>query len=233
MVEATGLGLFLYHPVARCFLRGMKYLSILMVGVALATSGVADDKAEIERLKKEIEALKAKQEVHRLRQELAELKKQEVHRLRQVLKGPTVNYNQIKFIDSIPYLKGEKKPFTGTVIYYEDGFKIYETPFVDGKLHGTWIEYRKDGSKHWEIPYVDGKKHGTVIRYFEDGSTKTSEWVHGTGSSITYYEDGSKRRETPYVDGKEHGTEIWYDEDGSKYLEIVYENDKKISRKEY
>ena len=35
--------LFLYRPVAWCFLRGMKYLSILMVGVVLATSVVADD----------------------------------------------------------------------------------------------------------------------------------------------------------------------------------------------
>ena len=33
MVEATGLGFFLYRPVGWCFLRGMKYLSILMVGV--------------------------------------------------------------------------------------------------------------------------------------------------------------------------------------------------------
>ena len=39
MVEATGLGLFLYRPLAWCFLREMKYLSILMVGVALLVSG--------------------------------------------------------------------------------------------------------------------------------------------------------------------------------------------------
>ena len=31
--------LFLYRPVACCFLRGMKYLSILMVGVALLVGG--------------------------------------------------------------------------------------------------------------------------------------------------------------------------------------------------
>ena len=44
-----------------CFLREMKRLSILIVGVALAISVVANDKPVIERLKKEIEALKAKQ----------------------------------------------------------------------------------------------------------------------------------------------------------------------------
>ena len=55
-----------------------------MVGFVLATSGVADDKAETESLKKEIKALKAKQEVIRLRQVLADLKK-----------GPIVEIDQI------------------------------------------------------------------------------------------------------------------------------------------
>lgn len=138
---------FLYHHREGVFLGGVKYLSILIVGLALATSGVADDKAEIERLKKEIEVLKAKQELIQLRQELAELKK-----------GPTVNNDQIKYIDGIPYLKGEKEPFTGTSIgYREDGSKYGEIPFVDGKEHGTVIWYRKDGSKKEGAVFENGK----------------------------------------------------------------------------
>ena len=61
----------------------MKRLSILIVGVALAISVVANDKPIIERLKKEIEALKAKQEIHRLREET------------ELNNGPTVNHDQI------------------------------------------------------------------------------------------------------------------------------------------
>ena len=177
MVEATGLGLFLYRPVAWCFLRGMKYLSILIVGVALATSGVANDKAEIERLKKEIEALKAKQEVHRLRQELAELKKE-----------PTVNNDQIKYIGGIPYLKGEKEPFTGTVIgYRKDGSKSWEIPYVNGKRHGTGIVYNEYGSKWGKIPFLNGKRHGTQIEYNRDGS-KVREFVYENGKEISQVE---------------------------------------------
>ena len=162
MVEAMGLGLFLYRPLAWCFIRGMKYISILMVGIALAASGVADDKAEIERLKKEIEALKAKQELIQLRQKLAELKK-----------GATVNKDQIKYIDDIAYLKGDKEPFTGTAIgYYKDETKMSEIPYVNGKYHGTQILYRADGSKLSEIPFANGKEHGTQIWYYEDGSKK-------------------------------------------------------------
>jgi len=94
-----------------------------MVGVALATSGVADDKAEIERLKKEIEALKAKQEVIRLRQELADLKKE-----------PIVEINQIKIVDGTAYFKEEKEPFIGTAIsYYEDGSKWRGTVWENGQ----------------------------------------------------------------------------------------------------
>ena len=59
-------GLLLYRKTfGWCFLREMKYLSILMVGVALATSVVADEKAETERLKKEIKALKARPKIVR------------------------------------------------------------------------------------------------------------------------------------------------------------------------
>ena len=35
--------LFLYRPVAWCFLRGMKHLSILMVGVVLLLGGCGED----------------------------------------------------------------------------------------------------------------------------------------------------------------------------------------------
>ena len=244
--------LFLYRPIAWCFLREMKYLSILMVGVALATSGVADDKAEIERLKKEIEALKAKQEIHRLRKELAELK---------APVGLTVSQGQVNFRNGLAYLVNQDNPFTGSIVNYHKGTRQYriKAPYVNGKQHGTKIWYNKDGSKESEIsyvngkihhgtemvdypdgskrsetPYVDGKKHGTSIRYNRDGS-KGAEipYVDGErhGTQITYWDDGSKFSETPYVDGKKHGTSITYWDDGSKWVETVYENGEKISYK--
>ena len=61
MVEAMGLGLFLYRPVAWCFLRGDEILKHFDGGFALATSVVAVQlQAEAERLKKETNALKAR-----------------------------------------------------------------------------------------------------------------------------------------------------------------------------
>ena len=79
-------------------------------------------------------------------------------------------------------------------------------------FNGTAIHYRNDGSKESEWPYVGGKLHGTVIMYRQDGS---------------------KRMEGPYVEGKMHGMLIMYNKDGSKIQEIVFENDTKISLKQF
>ena len=175
-----------------------------MVGVALATSVVADEKAETERLKKEIKALKARPKIAR---------SGDANGLPPLTSGKTVKFNQIKFKRGTAYLKGEKEPFTGTQIgYYSDGTKKNELPYVNGILHGTLIEYWDDGSKLHETPYVNGKKHGTVIEY---------------------HKDGSKRWETPYLNDRRHGMQIWYNEDGSKRQVIVYKNGKKISEEKY
>jgi len=36
--------------------------------------------------------------------------------------------------------------------------KRSETPYVDGKKHGTWIRYNEDGSKKEETLYESGKE---------------------------------------------------------------------------
>ncbi len=43
------------------------------------------------------------------------------------------------------------------VLYHEDGSKSRETPWVDGKKHGTEIHYHKYGSKKTEIVYENGE----------------------------------------------------------------------------
>ena len=110
------------------------------------------------------------------------------------------------------YVKGDEEPLTGTVIDYRSDGSKWETPYLEGKQHGTEIKYRGDGSKSFEMPYVDGKQDGTAIMYNEDGS---------------------KRWETPYANGKPHGIAIEYNENGSKSAEYVFENGEEISRKKF
>ena len=61
--------------------------------------------------------------------------------------------------DGVQYVKGETEPFAGKHFeYYEDGSKTWETPYVDGKEHGTQIWYREDGSKEREAVFENGNK---------------------------------------------------------------------------
>ena len=227
IVEATGLGLFLYRPVVWCFLRGMKYLSILMVGVALLVSGCV------------------------------QLEKPPITSVTKLGVPREISIKDSEFREGVFYAKGETEPFTGTAIFNRGDGSRTETPFVNGKMHGTqiWyfkdgstktsefvhgtgtvISYYEDGSKKWETPYANGKMHGRRIEYNQDGSKKyESTLVNGKqhGTVIHYREDGSTHSEIPYVDGKRHGTAIVYNEDGSKKFEAVFENDKMISEKKF
>ena len=55
--------------------------------------------------------------------------------------------------EEVWYVKGETEPFTGTQIWYnKDGSKYSETPYMDGKKHGTVTDYYRDGTKKWETP---------------------------------------------------------------------------------
>ena len=68
--------------------------------------------------------------------------------------------------------------------YFETGDLWVETPYLNGKEHGTEKIYYKSGALLCETPYVKGKIHG-ITR--------------------SYYESGALERESPYVNGKRHG----------------------------
>jgi len=67
---------------------------------------------------------------------------------------------------------------------------------MNGVIHGTMIYY-DDGSKREETPYVDGKRHGTRIWYHEEGS-KAEETVFENGERISYKRwDGDGKQTHP------------------------------------
>ena len=165
----------------------MKYLSILIVGVALLVGGYGETKTEVlyhEDGSKKSETIYVESEKH----------------------GTALWYFVDGSTKTSEFVHG-----TGTEIWYhEDGSKWYEALWVNGKRHGTLISYYKDGSKESEIPYVNGKAHGVEINYNRDGSTWTEEYkedesVAGSknGTKIDYNEDGSKKEEIVFKNGKE------------------------------
>ena len=175
MVEVTGALLLLYNPVNRYSYRVMKFLSILMVGVALPVGGCVQlEKAPVTgAINLGVPREKS----------IYELEKRE----------------------GAWYAKGETEAFNGTqIVYREDGSKKWETAYVDGERHGTCIFYREDGSKQSETPWVHGKAHGTGIGFHKDGAkSREIQYVNSKkyGTEIVYHEDGSKSRKTVWENG--------------------------------
>jgi antitoxin component YwqK of YwqJK toxin-antitoxin module len=218
----------------------MKYLSILMVCVALLVGGCGEKdsstETEADKLRREIKELKDKQEIIRLGEELAEAQ-QEIVRLREEseeLEKEQVTEEKvtkvIQWRNGVAYTPNSETPFTGTWTSeaYANG-QIKETyPLVEGIRHGMRIWYYPNGSKMKETPYVKGSGiHGTAIWYLNDGTKREENWVRSTGTWIECREDGSKEKEIPYENGYKHGTEIEYFLDGSKRYEFPYVNGKK------
>ena len=54
--------------------------------------------------------------------------------------------------------------------YYESGILWFETPYVNGKEHGTEKIYYKSGALQCETPYVEGKIHGIGKIYNRENS---------------------------------------------------------------
>ena len=67
--------------------------------------------------------------------------------------------------DGIYYVKGENKPFTGTSgIYSNDGSPEEQSPYVDGKLHGTEVFYDHKGKPFWLREWKNGENIGSTFR---------------------------------------------------------------------
>ena len=93
-----------------------------------------------------------------------------------------------------------------------DGY-VLETPYVEGKKHGTQIDRDADGIS--ETPYVNGREHGTAVTRFTNGTVIETHWANGKkhGSQILRLPTGGMK-ETPYVDDKKHGIEIFRHSNG-------------------
>ena len=123
---------------------------------------------------------------------------------------------------------------TGLWIVREAEGTVQETPYVDGKRHGTEVKRFGDGGgydhfgdpdpnvRELETSYVDGWRRAEIRRY-ADGSVEETpldgEDRHGT--QVHRYADG-RVRETPWVYDRKHGSEVHRDADGNVIEEILY-----------
>ena len=86
--------------------------------------------------------------------------------------------------------------------FYPTGELRYVYKIVNGKNHGTTIEFDKKGNKISEFTY----KNGILI------------------SIQTLYSTGKVKYKYRMVNGKRHGKTIGYDKNGRKISEFIYKN---------
>jgi hypothetical protein len=84
--------------------------------------------------------------------------------------APGIHY--FKFVKAAYYYELPRNHTGQVSLYNEDGRKIEETQYVNGKEHGKYIEYHANGNKRIICEYKDGKEHGKYIEYHANGNKR-------------------------------------------------------------
>jgi len=113
------------------------------------------------------------------------------------------------------------------IMWYDNGQKWYETPYVNGQVHGKEMGWYVNGQKGYEVSYVNGQKHGEAMRWYGNGQ-KWYDVAHANGqlhgTEMCWYPNGQKCYEREYVNGRQHGKQIGWHENGQKSYEAPYVN---------
>ncbi len=124
-------------------------------------------------------------------------------------------------------LKSTRLPFTGTAISANNGIKVIETQYVEGKVDGFEILYYNNGNIETKSTYKEGKFNGLMTSYYSDGSLKSEEFYQDdfkNGKSTYYYPFQRIEKEGYYENCIETGVWTFWDENGKKTAEIEYKN---------
>jgi antitoxin component YwqK of YwqJK toxin-antitoxin module len=129
------------------------------------------------------------------------------------------------------YLKDGVK--NGTWITYHPNKKIIKTlaTYVDGNLHGTYLEFSNRGQIETKISYNNNTYDGLYGTYKNGRPVKEMEYVNGElqGIMSEYDGRGNLQKETNFNKGQPHGDMLFYDESGDLMMQYKYENGNKLS----
>ena len=131
--------------------------------------------------------------------------------------------------------KENKKDGIWTLLY-ETGEKLKETPFVDGKKHGTEKKFSIKGAQIEEINYVEGERHGiywkksaSELAMCEGTFTKEQKTGKWTEYTVEDKKPGKLKAVLLYTNNKRDGAATIYHPDGvTKAAEGNYKEDYKI-----
>lgn len=116
-----------------------------------------------------------------------------------------------------------------TISFFQNGTKLREANYRNGKLEGKEYWYNENGKIYWILEYKNNIQNGKEIRYFDNGETEVKEnFKNGkrNGEGKYYYENGKLATVTNYLDGIVHGKNITYYKNGRISSETMYKNGK-------
>lgn len=148
----------------------------------------------------------------------------------------TVTHDSLLLESKVYLLKSSRLPFTGTAISYNNGQKVIETQYINGKVDGVEILYFNNGNIETESHYTEGKFNGIMKNYYSDGSLKSEEMYENdykNGKSTCFFTFNRKEKEGNYEDCIELGIWTFWDENGRKIAEIDYRDGEVVREVKY
>ena len=97
---------------------------------------------------------------------------------------------------------------------------------------GPYVLFRDDGSKMMQGEYHDGKQNGEWTMWYDNGQRKSVDhYKDGVqdGEHVGWYTNGKIAAQGMYKDGMREGVWKRWDPNGFKNWEETYKDDKKIS----
>lgn len=67
---------------------------------------------------------------------------------------------------------------------YKFGKPQKTTPYKNGEIDGTYVEFNKDGDPQKEINFKNGKQHGS-LKYYDENGKVTLEYEYKNGEKIS------------------------------------------------
>ncbi len=141
-------------------------------------------------------------------------------------KASETNINEKK---EFVVLKSNGKRVTGIIDFIDEGIKVAEVSYENGKKTGLMKLYYPNGKRKSEISFINGIEHGYRKDYFENGSLKfkiSMENGLAQGKGHEYYKDETLKAQISWKDSKQDGLAIFYNKFGVITMEANYENGK-------
>ncbi len=120
--------------------------------------------------------------------------------------------------------------FSGYIIEEQtDQVIIYQLPVVEGSPNGRALGFFEDGHKMLEHSFVNGKLEGESRQWWRNGQCKyllSYKDNRYNGIQKAFFENGRLREEANYLDGRLEGLQRVWDEGGQLISNYTIKNDR-------